>query len=71
MYRTSCLVPIEEAIRRGDRSVVSFFPEVGVNVVPLQEIERHGDPGRMFFNVNRPEDHGRADELLAEVEAEG
>ena len=69
LYRTSCLGEIEAAIRRGDRSVVSFFPDIAVSVLPLSDVERHGDAERMFFNVNRPQDHVHADRLLAELEA--
>ena len=29
----------------------------------------HGDPDTIFFNVNRPEDHLRADMLLEELRA--
>jgi molybdopterin-guanine dinucleotide biosynthesis protein A len=59
------LPAIEAAIRRGDRAVVSFFSDVDVSVADLRTVSRFGDPDMMFFNVNRPEDHLRAETLLS------
>jgi molybdopterin-guanine dinucleotide biosynthesis protein A len=68
-YDVGCLPAIEAAIERGDRAVVSFFPDVAVRLVDLAAVSSHGDPDTIFFNVNRPEDHLRADELLEELRA--
>ena len=68
-YGVGCLPAIEAAIERGDRAVVSFFPDVDVRLMDLAVVSTHGDPDTIFFNVNRPEDHLRADELLAELGA--
>lgn len=68
-YDVHCLPAIEAAIERGDRAVVSFFPDVAVRLMNLAAVSSHGDPETIFFNVNRPEDHLRADELLAELRA--
>ena len=70
-YDVACLPAIEAAIERGDRAVVSFFADVEVRYLDLAEVSSHGDPDAMFFNVNRPEDRRRADELLAEGRAIG
>jgi molybdopterin-guanine dinucleotide biosynthesis protein A len=64
-YDVACLPAIEAAIERGDRAVVSFFADVEVRYLDLAEVSSHGDPDAMFFNVNRPEDERRADELVA------
>ncbi len=64
-YDVGCLPAIEAAIERGDRAVISFFPAVDLRIVELARVSSYGDPDTMFFNVNRPEDHLRADELLA------
>jgi molybdopterin-guanine dinucleotide biosynthesis protein A len=64
-YDVECLPAIEAAIERGERAVISFFPHVETRVLGLADVSRHGDPGTMFFNVNRPEDQLRADQLLA------
>jgi molybdopterin-guanine dinucleotide biosynthesis protein A len=65
-YAVECLPAIRRAIDRGDRAVVSFFPDVDVRVVDLATVSRLGDPARVFFNVNRPEDRVLAESLLTE-----
>ena len=64
-YDVGCLPAIEAAIEEGDRAVISFFPAVDLRIVELARVSSFGDPDTMFFNVNRPEDHVRADALLA------
>jgi molybdopterin-guanine dinucleotide biosynthesis protein A len=64
-YDVGCLSAIEAAIERGERAVVSFFPHVDTRVLDLADVAAHGDPETIFFNVNRPEDHLRADGFLA------
>lgn len=64
-YSVECLPAIERAIRRGDRAVISFFGEVDVRVLDLTVVSRFGQPERIFFNVNRPEDRRIAESLLA------
>ena len=64
-YDVACLPAIEAAIERGERAMISFFPHVDTRIVDLADVSRHGDPDTIFFNVNRPQDRLRADELLA------
>ena len=66
-YDVACLSAIEAAIERGDRAVVSFFADVDVRYLDLAVVSSHGDPDAIFFNVNRPEDRRRAEELLAKI----
>jgi molybdopterin-guanine dinucleotide biosynthesis protein A len=63
-YRRTCVPAIEEAIRVGDRRVVSFFDTVRVRYVSAAEIA-HLDPHlRSLVNINTPEDWQAAlDEL--------
>jgi len=68
-YDVGCLPAIEAAIERGDRAVISFFPAVDLRILELARVSSYGDPDTMFFNVNRPEDHLRADALLATLRA--
>jgi len=68
-YDVGCLPAIEAAIEKGDRAVISFFPAVDLRIVELARVSSYGDPDTMFFNVNRPEDHVRADALLAALGA--
>lgn len=68
-YDVGCLPAVQAAVDRSDRAVVSFFRDVQVHVVEPEEVSAHGDPDTMFFNVNRREDHLRADVLLEELRA--
>lgn len=55
-YGPSCLPAIERRLDAGDRRVVSFFADVRVAHLPAAEVSQYGDPARIFFNVNRPDD---------------
>jgi len=68
-YDVGCLPAIEASIENGDRAVISFFPAVDLRIVELARVSSYGDPDTMFFNVNRLEDHVRADALLAALRA--
>jgi molybdopterin-guanine dinucleotide biosynthesis protein A len=61
-YGAGCRAAIEAALDRGDRAVISFFPNVRLRVIPLAEVARFGDPELLFLNVNTPEDLERAEE---------
>jgi molybdopterin-guanine dinucleotide biosynthesis protein A len=51
-YRRTCLPAMEKAIRAGKRRIVSFFPEVRVRYVTLEEV-RPLDPQLISFrNLN-------------------
>ena len=65
VYRpATCLGPIEGALARGERRIVSFYRdevrEVRVRYVERAEITRFDPQGLSFFNVNGPEDWERA-----------
>lgn len=55
-YAPSCLAAIQRRLDAGDRRVVSFFADVRVSHLPAAEVSQYGDPARIFFNVNRPDD---------------
>jgi molybdopterin-guanine dinucleotide biosynthesis protein A len=55
-YGPSCLPAIERRLDAGDRRVVSFFEDVRVSRLAAAEVSQYGDPARIFFNVNRPDD---------------
>lgn len=55
-YGPACLPAIEKRLDAGDRRVVSFFEDVRVKRLPAAEVSQYGDPARIFFNVNRPDD---------------
>ncbi len=64
VYGTDCLSYIEQALDRDERAVVSFFPDVPVQILDRATVAEFGRPERMFFNVNRPDERKLAEELL-------
>ena len=66
-YGVGCRPAIENALDRGDRHIVSFFPDVEVRSVPLDVVKRFGDPELLFLNVNTPDDMARARAALASI----
>jgi len=69
VYGVECAGPIVRALDRGERAIISFFDDVEVRRLPLEEVRRYGDPKRLFFNVNRPGER-RAAERLADAPPE-
>lgn len=63
VYGVECAGPIARALDRGERAIISFFDDVDVRRLPLEEVRRYGDPKRLFFNVNRPEERREAERL--------
>jgi molybdenum cofactor guanylyltransferase len=63
VYHKSCLAPIKAAIDAKQRRVISFFDQVNIRFVDLDEIKQF-DPGlRSFFNVNTPDDLVNAERM--------
>ena len=59
-YGPACGAAIAEALARSDLRAIAFHGGVRVNVLPEERVRRFGDPARLFFNVNTPEDLVRA-----------
>jgi len=53
------------ALERGDLRAIAFHEAVRVRVVPEAELRLFGDPARMFFNVNTPDDLVRANGMAS------
>ncbi|MGE0440627.1 MAG: molybdenum cofactor guanylyltransferase [Gemmatimonadales bacterium] len=62
-YGQAADAAIRRAIGRGDLRAVGFHDGLRIERVPLAEIAGFGDPARLFFNVNRPEDAESAEYL--------
>jgi molybdenum cofactor guanylyltransferase len=62
-YGSACKGAIEEALERGDRRAIAFHHAVDVGILPLSNVRDIGDPHRLFFNVNTPDDLAEADAL--------
>ena len=60
VYRPSCAEPIRAALDQEDLRTSSFHDQVSVS---RTEVERYGDPGLLFFNVNSPNDVTKAEQL--------
>ncbi|MGQ9718073.1 MAG: molybdenum cofactor guanylyltransferase [Anaerolineae bacterium] len=55
-YRRTCLEPMEEAIRSGQRRIISFFPQVRVRYVAPEDVFPLDPDLRSFRNANTPEE---------------
>jgi len=62
-YGPACGDAIGSSLDSGDLRAVAFHARIGVDILPLTEVARCGDPAALFFNVNTAEDLERADEL--------
>ncbi len=55
-YRRACLPALEAMIRAGERRIVSFFPDVRVRYVTMDDIAPFDPDLRSFRNINTPEE---------------
>jgi molybdopterin-guanine dinucleotide biosynthesis protein A len=62
-YGPACGPAIAAALARGDQRAIGFHPGLRVGILPMDEIATLGDPARLFFNINTPDDLSRANEL--------
>jgi len=63
VYGPGCAPAIERRLARGELEAIGFHPDVKVGTLPLDRVRAFGDPDVLFFNVNRPEDLARAEDL--------
>jgi molybdopterin-guanine dinucleotide biosynthesis protein A len=70
VYGPACLSPAEEALRRGERRVIAFYPGITVRWVEPEELAPFGDWEALFFNVNTPADLARARETAASIQGD-
>ena len=64
-YGPECIPAIEQRLAEGDRRVIGFLDLVRVARVAADEVARHGDPERIFSNVNTPEELRLAEQHAA------
>lgn len=55
-YRKSCIDPVLDAMRRGDRKIKQFYSGVKLTVVYEEALKKFGDDRSSFFNLNTPHD---------------
>jgi molybdopterin-guanine dinucleotide biosynthesis protein A len=70
-YSVRCQPAIEAQFSRDDRRIVGFWDGLDVHRIPLDEVRRHGDPERLFLNVNTPEERAAAESLAAREAEQG
>jgi len=65
VYGPACRAAIEGQLAGGggDLRVIGFHAHVKVGTLPLDLVRTFGDPAELFFNVNRPEDLARAEDV--------
>jgi len=69
LYTRECLAPLEAALETGDLRMTAFVERLpGAVRLPTEEIARIGDPARLFFNVNTPEDLALAEKMAARAD---
>jgi molybdopterin-guanine dinucleotide biosynthesis protein A len=69
VYAPACRAPIEQAIARGDLRAIAFHDAVRVGTLSLDRVRAFGDPETLFFNVNRPDDLERAEQIHLRLES--
>lgn len=67
VYHIACATALAELVVRGTTAIHAFVTSTGLRVrrVDEPEILPHGDPARLFLNINTPEDLTLAERLLA------
>lgn len=56
VYTKNCLPVIEKKLEQGRNKITSFYHDVKLKFVEVDEIERYGNKETIFFNVNTPAD---------------
>ena len=66
VYSRKCLEPLEASLQRGEDSLGDYVRSTALTVryISEEEVRRFGDPRRLFFNINVPEDVETAEALL-------
>ncbi len=70
IYSKEVIPLIEEALRRGERRVISFFDQVEVEVIGQSEVAKIDPKYLSFFNINTPSDLETAEDLAEAGEDE-
>jgi molybdopterin-guanine dinucleotide biosynthesis protein A len=66
--RESCLAAVEEALRAGERKMISWLGKVRARTMSPQEVAVIDPDYRSFINVNRPEEFAAAEALARALE---
>ena len=55
VYTKQCIVPIRDALARGERRMIAFHAAVRVRVITQEEILQYDPSGYALWNVNTPD----------------
>ena len=56
IYSKNCLIPIKRLITADKLKITGFYKEMRLLKVPEEKIKPFNNDGRMFLNINTPED---------------
>ena len=62
-YGPACRGAIEACLEQGDLRAIAFHQAINAGILPLERVRRLGDPARLFFNLNTPDDLTEANAL--------
>jgi molybdopterin-guanine dinucleotide biosynthesis protein A len=62
-YGPATIPAIEESLAQGDLRAIAFHQRVKAGILPLAQVRTLGDPARLFFNLNVPDDLAEANTL--------
>jgi molybdopterin-guanine dinucleotide biosynthesis protein A len=68
--RETCLPAIESAIEADQWKVISWFPQVKVQVLTPEEVKLFDPSGLCFWNLNTPEEFTQAEEVFKRLNVE-
>ena len=68
VYHKVCAAALTELVEHGTTAIHAFITSTGLRVrhVDEPELRAHGDPARLFLNINTPEDLTRAEAVLGD-----
>ncbi len=66
IYTRACENAIIRSLEEEDFRAIGFHESVRVGRLPLDVVQRFGDPATLFFNVNTVDDLAQAEELWRE-----
>jgi molybdopterin-guanine dinucleotide biosynthesis protein A len=69
VYAPSCAKAIRVRIADEDLQASGFYDSIRLGVLPQSAVAQHGEPERLFFNVNTPDDLTKAEELWRSQQA--
>jgi molybdopterin-guanine dinucleotide biosynthesis protein A len=62
-YGPACRAAIETCMEHGDLRAIAFHQAINAGILPLDRVRELGDPARLFFNLNTPDDLPEANAL--------